>query len=295
MRKTVPRVPRRPVHRPRGGPDLLRGARDRSRRCWRSCRCSGVVGAGRADRRRRSWTSSTSSSPATRVGDHRAGRRAARRSRPRPVSRSSSASLIALWSASGYVGAFGRAMNRIYEIDEGRPFWKLRPVMLLVTLVTVVLVALVALMLVVVRAGGQRDRRRASGWATAALTVWNIAKWPVIVLVVVLVVAILYYATPNVKQPKFRWISVGAVRRDPRVGPRLGGLRVLRRELLQLRQDLRLARRRHRLPAVAVDHQPRAAVRRRARRRDRARSPAAGRHPRRRRPSSCRRATRRRA
>src|SRR5215210_932829 len=55
----------------------------------------------------------------------------------------------ALWSASGYVGAFGRAMNRIYEIGEGRPFWKLRPIMLLITLVAIVLVALVMVMLVV--------------------------------------------------------------------------------------------------------------------------------------------------
>ena len=57
-------------------------------------------------------------------------------------------SLVALWSASAYVGAFGRAMNRIYEIGEGRPFWKLRPLMLLITLVAVVLVALVLLMLI---------------------------------------------------------------------------------------------------------------------------------------------------
>jgi membrane protein len=116
----------------------------------------------------------------------------------------------ALWSASGYVGAFGRAMNRMYEIREGRPFWKLRPVQLLVTLVALVLVAAVAVALVV--SGPAADAvGNALGIGSTAVTVWNIAKWPVILVAVVVVVAILYYATPNVKQPKFRWISVGAL------------------------------------------------------------------------------------
>lgn len=117
---------------------------------------------------------------------------------------------VALWSASGYVNAFGRGMNRIYEIDEGRPIWKLRPVMLLVTLVTVLLAALVAVGLVLTGPAAEAVGR-AIGLESAAVTVWSIAKWPVLLGVVVLIVALLYYATPNVKQPKFRWISVGAV------------------------------------------------------------------------------------
>jgi membrane protein len=117
--------------------------------------------------------------------------------------------LGALWSASGYVGAFSRAMNRIYEIEEGRPFWKLRPLMLVITLGAVVLSALILVMLVVSgpvaeAVGG------AIGLGDVAVTVWGIAKWPVLGLTVMLVVAMLYYATPNVQQPKFRWISVGA-------------------------------------------------------------------------------------
>ena len=116
----------------------------------------------------------------------------------------------ALWSASGYVSAFGRGMNRIYEIDEGRPIWKLRPAMLLVTLITVVLTALVALGLVLTGPAAQAVGD-AIGLGSTAVTIWNIAKWPVLLAVVVLIVALLYYATPNVKQPKFRWISVGAV------------------------------------------------------------------------------------
>jgi membrane protein len=117
--------------------------------------------------------------------------------------------LTALWSASGYVGAFGRAMNRIYEIGEGRPFWKLRPLQVVITLIAVVLVALVALSLVVTGPLAQAVGS-AIGVGSTAVTVWNIAKWPVLVAVVVLIVAILYYATPNVKQPRFRWISTGA-------------------------------------------------------------------------------------
>ncbi|WP_395693632.1 YihY/virulence factor BrkB family protein [Nocardioides sp.] len=133
------------------------------------------------------------------------------------VSRSQGAGLAlvlglagALWSASGYVGAFGRAMNRVYEIEEGRPVWKLRPVMLLLTLVLVVLTAAVLLALVVTGpvTGAVGD---AIGVGSSLQLVWNIAKWPVMFLVVVLIVALLYYVTPNVRQPKFRWVSVGAL------------------------------------------------------------------------------------
>jgi membrane protein len=115
----------------------------------------------------------------------------------------------ALWSASGYVGAFGRAMNRMYEIREGRPFWKLRPMMLAVTLVALVLVAVVALALVVTGPAATAVGN-ALGIGSTAVTIWNIAKWPLILVVVIFIVAVLYWATPNVKQPKFRWISVGA-------------------------------------------------------------------------------------
>lgn len=117
--------------------------------------------------------------------------------------------LVSLWSASGYVGAFGRAMNRVYEVDEGRPVWKLRPAMLAVTVVALVLVAVAAVMLAisgpVARAVGE-----AIGAGEVALTVWNIARWPVVLLIVVVTVAVLYHATPNVRQPRFRWISIGA-------------------------------------------------------------------------------------
>ena len=117
--------------------------------------------------------------------------------------------LSALWAASGYVGAFSRAMNRIYEIDEGRPFWKLKPQQILITLVAVSLVAVVAVMLVV-SGPLARSVGNVIGLGGAAVTAWSIAKWPILVAIVVLIIAILYYATPNVKQPKLRWMSLGA-------------------------------------------------------------------------------------
>ena len=115
----------------------------------------------------------------------------------------------ALWSASGYVGAFGRAMNRMYEIGEGRPFWKLRPMMLLLTLILVMLAAAVLLALVLTGSVAQ-SVGEALGLGSTGILVWQIAKWPVLLAVVIIIVALLYYATPNIKQPKFRLISVGA-------------------------------------------------------------------------------------
>ena len=115
-----------------------------------------------------------------------------------------------LWAASGYTGAFFRASNAIYEIEEGRPFWKLRPMQLLVTLVVIVLVALVALALVVSGPLAQAVGD-AVGLGSTAVTIWGIAKWPVMALAVLVILAILYYAAPNAKLPGFRWISPGSV------------------------------------------------------------------------------------
>lgn len=116
---------------------------------------------------------------------------------------------LALWSATGYTNAFGRAMNRMYEVGEGRPVWKLRPMMVLVTAVLVCLVALVALGLAL--SGSVADAVGESlGLGGTVTTVWGFAKWPVILLIVAFMVALLYWATPNVKLPKFKWMSVGA-------------------------------------------------------------------------------------
>ncbi len=118
--------------------------------------------------------------------------------------------LLALWSASGYVGAFSRAMNRIYEIEEGRPFWKLRPMQLLVTIITVVALTVAAVALVL-SGDIARSIGDAIGVGESVAVVWSIVRWPLLVFLVIFLVAVLYYATPNAKQPKFRWISLGAV------------------------------------------------------------------------------------
>jgi membrane protein len=116
----------------------------------------------------------------------------------------------ALWSASGYVGAFMRASNVIYETPEGRPFWKLRPLQILVTLIMLVLLALVALALVltgpVVKAVAEP-----LGISSTAVSIWDIAKWPVLLAVVVTMFAVLYYSAPNVKLAGFKWVTPGAM------------------------------------------------------------------------------------
>ncbi len=117
---------------------------------------------------------------------------------------------VALWSASGYVGAFIRASNIIYETPEGRPFWKLRPLQLAITLVMVVLMALLALALVLT--GPVVDAVAGPiGLGDTAVSVWNIAKWPAMVAVFLLMIAVLYYASPNVKLRGFKWVTPGSL------------------------------------------------------------------------------------
>jgi membrane protein len=116
----------------------------------------------------------------------------------------------ALWSASGYIGAFMRASNAIYERAEGRPFYRLRPLQLFVTLILVLMAALVVLALIV--SGPLASSiGNAIGIGSTAVTVWNIAKWPAMLVVVMVMLAILYYFSPNARQPKFKWITPGSV------------------------------------------------------------------------------------
>ncbi len=118
--------------------------------------------------------------------------------------------LGALWSASGYVGGFMKASNIIYEVEEGRPFWKLRPLQIAVTVLLVLVAAVISLSIVVT---GPLAHRVGDviGLGDTTVTVWNIAKWPVIALVVSQVIAFLYWVAPNVRQPGYRWISPGGV------------------------------------------------------------------------------------
>jgi membrane protein len=116
--------------------------------------------------------------------------------------------LAALWTASGYVGAFIRASNAIYEVEEGRKFYILRPLQILVTIVGVLLLTVITLAIVssgsVAQAVGD-----AIGVGDTVVTIWNIAKWPIIVVIVSLMIAGLYHIAPNVKQPKFKWFTLG--------------------------------------------------------------------------------------
>jgi membrane protein len=116
--------------------------------------------------------------------------------------------LVALWSASGYLGAFIRASNVIYETREGRPFWKLRPLQVVLTLVIVLLLALMALG-IVLTGPIVSDVAEPIGVSNTAVTIWNIAKWAVIALLFLLMISLIYYASPNVEQRGFKWITAG--------------------------------------------------------------------------------------
>jgi membrane protein len=117
---------------------------------------------------------------------------------------------VALWSASGYVGAFIRASNIIYETPEGRPFWKLRPLQIAVTLAMIVMMALLAVGLVLT---GPVVSAIANpiGLSSTAVDVWNVAKWPVMAAIFILMVDVLYYTTPNAKLRGFKWVTPGAL------------------------------------------------------------------------------------
>jgi membrane protein len=115
---------------------------------------------------------------------------------------------VALWSASGYIGAFSRAANVIYGVSERRPFWKLRPYQLGLTVLLLLMVAFSSI--AVVFSGPLAEQAgRVFGVEGAALTIWDLVKWPAIVLVVLTMVAILYYTAPNVRHPGFQWITPG--------------------------------------------------------------------------------------
>ncbi|HEY3613470.1 MAG TPA: YihY/virulence factor BrkB family protein [Gaiellales bacterium] len=115
----------------------------------------------------------------------------------------------AIWSASGYTGAFFRAANVVYETREGRPFWKLRPLQVLVTTVMTLLLALVAIA-IVVTGGLAQAVGDVIGLGSGTVTVWNWAKWPALLVILAGMIAALYYVAPNVRQPALRWVTPGS-------------------------------------------------------------------------------------
>ena len=116
----------------------------------------------------------------------------------------------ALWSASGYVGAFMRAANDIWDVEEGRPAWKTIPLRVGVTSLLLVLLTISG-MAVVLTGPLAKSIGDIVGLGSTAVMVWDIAKWPVLIFVVSFMIALLYYATPNVKHPKFQWVSPGSL------------------------------------------------------------------------------------
>jgi membrane protein len=116
----------------------------------------------------------------------------------------------AIWSASGYVSAFMRASNAIYDMEEGRPIWKTLPVRVGLTVLLMVLTAISAVA-VTLSGGLAQQAGNVIGLGDTAVQVWNIAKWPILVLFVSFMFAVLYWAAPNVKQPGFKWLSPGSI------------------------------------------------------------------------------------
>jgi membrane protein len=117
--------------------------------------------------------------------------------------------VLATWSASGYVAAFIRSANAVYDVPEGRPVWKVLPLRLAVTVILMV-VAVISALIVVFTGGLAHQAGTALGIGDTFLTVWSIAKWPVLVVLVTIMIALLYWATPNAKVRGFRWITPGS-------------------------------------------------------------------------------------
>ncbi|OON82772.1 YihY/virulence factor BrkB family protein [Streptomyces tsukubensis] len=118
--------------------------------------------------------------------------------------------LAALWSASGYVAAFIRTSNAVYDMPEGRPVWKVLPVRVGLTLALLIL-ACVSALIVIFTGALARQVGTGLGIGSTAVTVWSIAKWPVLVLLVAVMLALLYWAAPNAKGRGFRWVTLGSL------------------------------------------------------------------------------------
>ncbi|MEU4359690.1 YihY/virulence factor BrkB family protein [Streptomyces virginiae] len=116
---------------------------------------------------------------------------------------------VAIWSASGYVAAFIRTSNAVYDMPEGRPVWKVLPLRLALT-ITLMILAVASALIVIFTGSLARQAGAALGVGDTAMTVWSIAKWPVLVLLVTIMIAILYWAAPNAKGRGFKWITPGS-------------------------------------------------------------------------------------
>lgn len=118
--------------------------------------------------------------------------------------------VVALWSASGYVGGFMRAANRVYDIGEGRPIWKTAPLRVALTAFAVLILVTIAA-LVVLTGSVAQSVGNTIGVGSTAVTIWDIVKWPVLLVLISVLLAVLFWAAPNAKQAGIRWISPGGV------------------------------------------------------------------------------------
>jgi len=118
--------------------------------------------------------------------------------------------LGALWFVSGYIQAFGRAMNLLYEVPEGRPLLVLWAKTAAVTLLLGTL-AMCAILMLLISGPVARALGDVLGLGSRVLLLWGVLKWPVLALILAIVIAVLYYTAPNVRQPRFRWLSPGAL------------------------------------------------------------------------------------
>ena len=116
--------------------------------------------------------------------------------------------LLALWSASGYVGTFTRASNRIYGVREGRKWWLLELLQIALAAVALILLAAGGIGLVIsgplVDALGTRLHA-----SDAARLAWSVGRWPALVVIAIVLLSLLFWIAPNVRQPRFRWMTVG--------------------------------------------------------------------------------------
>ncbi len=117
--------------------------------------------------------------------------------------------LFTLWTASGAFAALINALNRAYDVQETRPFWKVRGIAILMTLGLSVLILVGVLLLIVGEPIG-RAIAEVFGLGELFELVWNIVRWPVALLFMVFTVALLYYFAPDLEQP-FRWITPGGL------------------------------------------------------------------------------------
>lgn len=174
--------------------------------------------------------------------------------------------VVALWSASGYIAAFIRASNAVYDVPEGRPVWKVLPLRLALT-VTLMVLACASALIVVFTGGLARYVGTSIGIGDSALTVWSIAKWPVLVLLVTIMIALLYWAAPNAKGRGFKWVTPGSLLALLIWMIASAGFAFYVANFASYNKTYGTVAERDRLPGLAVDHQsrgpPRAGVRRR--------------------------------